>query len=148
MLRFNVKKGDVIVLLSLLLMEYQIEQVTIRNDNGTQFIATVVRNSLQYKGVKQEFTHVAPPQENAYIEALHSNVQRKVFERFEFESVYHAQLILQRYYDWYNNHRKHGDLGKISPEQILREQAHISGPYKTEKRTNFVSKFKPNLSKN
>lgn len=78
MLRFNIKKGDVIVLLSLLLMEYQIEQVTIRNDNGAQFIATVVRNFLKDKGVIQEFTHVATPEENAYIEALHSNVQREV----------------------------------------------------------------------
>jgi len=56
MLRFNIKKGDVIVLLSLLLMEYQIEQVTIRNDNGAQFIATVVRNFLKDKGINQEFT--------------------------------------------------------------------------------------------
>lgn len=148
MLRFNIKKGDVIVLLSLLLMEHQIEQVTIRNDNGAQFIATVVRNFLKDKGVNQEFTHVATPQENAYIEALHSNVQREVIERFEFESVYHAQLILQRYYDWYNKHRKHGSLGKKSPERFLREQALTSGPYKTEKNNNFVSNFKPNLSKN
>lgn len=148
MLRFNIKKGDVIVLLLLLLMEYQIEQVTIRNDNGAQFIATVVRNFLKDKGVNQEFTHVATPQENAYIEALHSNVQREVIERFDFESVYHAQLILQRYYDWYNNHQKHGSLGKKSPERFLREQAPTCGPYKTEKNINFVPNFKPNLSKN
>ena len=43
MLRFNIKKGDVIILLSLLLMEYKIEGITLRNDNGSQLIATVVR---------------------------------------------------------------------------------------------------------
>ena len=74
MLRFNIKKGDVIVLLSLLLMEYRIENLTIRNDNGSQFIAGVVIQFLKDKGVNQEFTHVATPAENAYIEALHSNV--------------------------------------------------------------------------
>lgn len=71
MLRFNIKKGDVIVLLSLLLMEYKIEQETIRNDNGAQFIAQAVRQFLQENGVQQEFTLVATPEENAYIEALH-----------------------------------------------------------------------------
>jgi putative transposase len=122
--------------------------VTIRNDNGAQFIAHAVRQFLQEKGVQQEFTHVATPEENAYIEALHSNVQREVIERFEFESVYHAQMIFQRYYDWYNHHRKHGALGRKSPEQFLREQALLSGPYKTEKRNDFVSNFNPFLSKN
>ena len=148
MLRFNIKKGDVIILLSLLLMEYKIEGITLRNDNGSQFIAGVVRQFLKEKGVNQEFTHVATPEENAYIEALHSNVQREVVERFEFESIYHAQMIFNRYYDWYNNHRKHGALGRKSPEQYLRENDLISGPYKTEKISDIVSNFNPILSKN
>jgi len=147
MLRFNIK-GDVIVLLSLLLMEYKIEGITLRNDNGSQFIAGVVRQFLKDKGVSQEFMHVATPEENAYIEALHSNVQREVVERFEFESIYHAQMIFNRYYDWYNNHRKHGTLGRKSPEQYLREKNLISGPYKTEKKSDIVSNFNPILSKN
>ena len=148
MLRFNIKKGDVIILLSLLLMEYKIEGITIRNDNGSQFIAHVVRQFLKDKGVNQEFTHVATPEENAYIEALHSNIQREVVERFEFESIFHAQMIFNRYYDWYNNHRKHGALGRKSPEQYLRENDLISRPYKTEKITEIVSNFNPILSKN
>jgi transposase InsO family protein len=115
MLRFNIKKGDVIVMLSMMLMEYRIVNITIRNDNGSQFIAGVVRQFLKDKGVNQEFTHVATPEENAYIEALHSNVQREVIERYEFESIYHAQMIFNRYYEWYNNHRKHGSLGRKSP---------------------------------
>jgi transposase InsO family protein len=94
MLRFNIKKGDVIVLLSLLLMEYKIEGITLRNDNGSQFIAGLVRQFLKDKDVNQEFTHVATPEKNAYIQALHSNVQHEVVERFEFESIYHAQMIL------------------------------------------------------
>lgn len=148
MLRFNIKKGDVIVLLSLLLMEYKIQGLTIRNDNGSQFIAGVVRQFLKDKGVNQEFTHVATPEENAYIEALHSNIQREVIERFEFESIYHAQMIFQRYYNWYNKDRKHGSLGRKSPDQYLEAYDNISGPYKTEKITEIVSNLKPNLSKN
>jgi transposase InsO family protein len=43
MLRFNIKKGDVMMLLSILLLEYKIEGITLRNDNGSPFIANVVR---------------------------------------------------------------------------------------------------------
>jgi putative transposase len=71
--------------------------MTIRNDNGSQFIANIVRQYLKEKGILQEFTHVATPEENAYIEALYSNVQREVIERFEFDSIYHAQLVFNRY---------------------------------------------------
>jgi transposase InsO family protein len=148
MLRFNIKKGDVVVLLSLLLMEYKIEGITLRNDNGSQFIAGVVRQFLKEKGVNQEFTHVATPQENAYIEALHSNVQREVVERYEFDSIYHAQMIFNRYYDWYNNNRKHGSLGRKSPEKFLRENELKSKSYKNQKTTDIVSNFNPILSKN
>jgi transposase InsO family protein len=148
MLRFNIRKGDVIVLLSLLLSQYNIKEITLRNDNGSQFIATVVRQFLKANGVNQEFTHVATPDENAYIEALHSNVQREVVERFEFESIYHAQMIFQRYYEWYNTKRKHGALGRKSPEQYLQAYENISGPYKTEKKSEIVSNFNAVLSKN
>jgi transposase InsO family protein len=67
---------------------------------------------LKEKGVNKEFTHVASPEENVYIEALHSNIQREIVERFEFESVYHAQMIFNRYYEWYNYHRKHRPLDR------------------------------------
>ena len=39
-----------------------------------------------------------PRQDNADIEALHSNLQREVIDRFEFDSLYHAQMIIERYY--------------------------------------------------
>lgn len=133
MLRYNIKKRYVVILLSLLLIGYKVENITLMNDNGSQFIAGVVRQFLKDKGVNQEFTYVATPAENACIEALHSNVQSEVVERFEFESIYHAQMIFNRYYDWYNNHRKHGALGRKPPKQYLRENDLISGYYKTEK---------------
>jgi putative transposase len=91
MLRPSIKKGDVLVMLSLMLMEYKTEGMSLRNDNGSQFIAGVVRAFLKEKGILQEFSHVATPEDNAYIEALHSNLQREVIDRFEFDSIYHAQ---------------------------------------------------------
>ena len=146
-LRFNIRKGDVVMLLSVMLQTYKIENLTLRNDNGAQFIAGVVRQFLKEKGVNQEFTHVATPEENAYIEALHSNLQREVVERYEFESIYHAQMVIHRYYEWYNQHRKHGALGRKSPEQFLQAYAEKSDPMGNQKITEIVSNCKPDLSK-
>lgn len=120
MLRFTIKREYLVVLLSLLLMEYKIENITIRNANGAQFIAGVVRKFLKDKWVYQEFTYVATPEENAYIEAIHSTIQGEIVERFELEFNYHAHIIYQHYYDWYNHHHKHGALEIKSAEQYLR----------------------------
>jgi putative transposase len=102
MMRQSIKKGDVLVMLSLMLLEYKAEAMTLRNDNGSQFIANTVRQYLKDKGIYQEFSHVATPEDNAYIETLHSNIQREVIDRFEFDSIYHAQLVIDRYYKWCN----------------------------------------------
>jgi putative transposase len=93
----------------------------------------VVREYLKEKNVTQEFTHVATPEENAYIEALHSTIQREVMERFEYESLYHAQMIFCRYYEWYNTVREHGSLGRKTPESVW-EGTTVPLPYKTTNR--------------
>ena len=118
-LRHSIKKGDVLVMLSLMLLEYKAEGITLRNDNGSQFIAIAVRQYLKEKGVYQEFSHVATPEDNAYIEALHSILQREVIDRFEFESIYHAQMVIDRYYKWYNEKRRHGSLKGQTPRNRM-----------------------------
>lgn len=117
MLRYSIRKGDVLLLLSLLLLEYRPQGMTLRSDNGSQFIASAVRQYLKAKGVYQEFCRVATPEDNSYIEALHSSVQREVMDRFEFESLHHAQQVISRYYRWYNEKRRHWALNKKTPEQ-------------------------------
>ena len=121
MLKASIKKGDVLVMLSLMLMEYKTEGMSLRNDNGSQFIATAVRQFLKEKGISQEFSHVATPEDNAYIEALHSNLQREVIDRFEFDSIYHAQMIINRYYKWYNEKRRHGSLNGKTPQSVYNQ---------------------------
>ena len=136
MLRQRIRKGDVLLMLSLMLLEYKTEGMSLRNDNGSQFIAKVVREYLKDKGILQEFSHVATPQDNAYIEALHSNLQREVIDRFEFESIYHAQLVIDRYYKWYNEKRRHWSLNGQAPETVWKNYNPI--PFENEKRLNYL----------
>jgi len=136
LLRSHIRKGDVLLLLSLLLLEYKAEGMSIRNDNGSQFIAQAVREYLKEKGVYQEFSHVATPEDNAYIEAFHSNLQREVIDRYEFDSIYHAQMILDRYYEWYNGKRRHGSLNRQTPNHVFKNINPV--PFENEKLLNYL----------
>lgn len=116
-LQAGIRKMDVINLFRQINLTYGIKGVTVRNDNGSQFIANDVREFLKTAEAKQEFTHIATPQENSYIEAFHSIVQKEVIEKKEFMSFYEAKITFQNHLIWYNNTRKHGMLGRITPKQ-------------------------------
>jgi len=93
----SVRKMDVINIFRWLHLRYNLKGVMIRNDNGSQFIANPVREFLVMLEAKQEFTHVATPEENSYIEAFHSILQRELIDRFEFSSYYEAKIHLEQY---------------------------------------------------
>lgn len=113
----SVKQNDVIAMMRWLDLRYGLKGVIIRNDNGSQFIAGRVREALQALEAKQEFTHVATPEENAYIEAFHSIQQSELMDRFTFSSFYDAKQHIEKYMCWYNHKRKHGAIGMITPMQ-------------------------------
>jgi putative transposase len=113
----SIRKIDVINLFRWLHQCYNLKGVIIRNDNGSQFLANQVRQFLTQLEAQQEFTHVATPEENSYIEAFHSIVQRELIERFEFSSFYDAKQHIEKYMEWYNFLRKHRAIGKIPPHQ-------------------------------
>lgn len=116
-LQKSIRKIDVINLFREINLEHGIKGVNIRNDNGSQFIANDVRQFLRAAEANQEFTHVATPEENAYIEAYHSILETEVVQRFEFDGFYEAKLTIAAYVDFYNNRRIHGGIGYITPQQ-------------------------------
>jgi len=116
-LQRSIRQTDVVALMRNLNLRFGLKGVIIRNDNGSQFIAHKVRQLLQDLEARQEFTHVATPEENAYIEAFHSIQQRELIDRFNFSSYYEAKQHVEKYMLWYNNVRRHGLLGGITPRQ-------------------------------
>jgi len=117
MFQRSIKQTDVIGLMRSLDLRFGLKGVIIRNDNGSQFIAHKVRQTLQALEAQQEFTHVATPEENAYIEAFHSIQQRELMDRFNFSSYYEAKQHIEKYMYWYNHVRRHGALNWITPMQ-------------------------------
>ena len=120
-LQKSIKQMDVIRLLRKLDLEHSLKGVNVRNDNGSQFIAHKVRFFLRSTEANQEFTHIATPEENAYIEAYHSIFETEVVQRFEFSSYYEAGLTISAYVEFYNNRRLHGGFGYKTPQKIWNE---------------------------
>ncbi|WP_052273494.1 DDE-type integrase/transposase/recombinase [Flavihumibacter solisilvae] len=121
LLWWRMRKHQVNWLLSQILAKHRVEGITLRKDNGSQFIAHLIREFLQEQGINQEFTRVATPEENAFIEAYHSLLERSVEQRYEFESIYEAGLALNRWKKFYNEQRLHGSLGNKTPMQVWDE---------------------------
>lgn len=111
----SIRQQDVIALMRWLDLRFGLKGVIIRNDNGSQFIAHKVREVLQSLEAEQEFTHVATPEENAYIEAFHSIEQKELIDRHSFLSYYDAKQHIEKYMHWYNFKRKHGAIGFMTP---------------------------------
>jgi transposase InsO family protein len=118
LLWWRIRKEQVKWLLNRIIEKHPVKGITIRNDNGSQFFAQLVRDYLKEMQVDQEFTHVATPEENSFIEAYHSIVERTIERRYEFESIYDAALVMNRWKKHYNEQRLHGSLGDKSPQQI------------------------------
>ena len=71
--------------------------------------------------MNQEFSHISTPEDNAYIEAFHSILERELTSRYEFDSTFHAEMKIAQYMFTYNNIRKHGSIGLRTPQQAWNE---------------------------
>ncbi len=122
--KYSIKKNDVKVLIDKLVLNHlqhydlvnQNIIVTIRSDNGSQFISRMVREYLRDNFIIQEFTRPATPQQNGHIESFHSIISRLVSEKYEFEGLKHLNQILEAFFDFYNNRRIHSGISYLTPE--------------------------------
>jgi hypothetical protein len=80
--------------------------------------AHVVREYLQDQDVEQEFIHVATPEENCFIEAYHSILEKQLLETVEFQNIEEATQVFNRWKIFYNERSRHGSLGQRPPRQF------------------------------
>lgn len=123
-LRWSMKHTDVILCLHGALKGYSTESITLRTDNGSQFIAHGLQKYLSKQEITHEFTHVATPEENSYVESLFSCVEREVIQAYRFDGIYHARDVFERYFDHHNIKRRRHSLGRKSPLQYWNSAFH------------------------
>jgi len=87
----------------------------IRSDNGPEFTAAAVREWLGRLGVETLFIEPGSPWENGYIESFHGKLRDELLEREVFDTVWEAQVLVERWRHAYNTVRPHSALGYRAP---------------------------------
>lgn len=116
----SIKSQNVIELFEDIIQKYPMpEKFIVRNDNGSQFEASIVQDFLKSKSITQEFTKPATPEQNAHIESYHSIMESAVCQRFEFENLEDFKDTMNRWRNFYNFERIHGGIKYQSPKNFL-----------------------------
>lgn len=117
---YSIKATDVVDMFERIFKTYPVcKNFIVRNDNGSQFEAVIVQDYLRKKGVVQQFTWPATPEQNAHIESYHSIMESAVCQRFEFEDLTNFKNTMNRWKKFYNFDRIHGALNFKSPKKFL-----------------------------
>ena len=87
----------------------------IRSDNGSEFIAKRVRAWLGKQQVKTLYIEPGSPWENGYIESFNGKLRDELLEREIFDTLFEAQVLIERWRIDYNTIRPHSSLGYRPP---------------------------------
>jgi transposase InsO family protein len=120
LLQWSIKKEDVVALFhDIQLTMPTVSKITVRSDNGSQFVSHLVREHFKTQGIEHEFTRPATPEQNAHIESYHSIVESVICRQYTFTDLRHANNVLTRWVLFYNHERIHSGVGYTSPAEYL-----------------------------
>jgi transposase InsO family protein len=120
LLQWSIKKADVVALFEDIQRSLPtVTRITVRSDNGSQFVSHMVRDHFATQGIEHEFTRPATPEQNAHIESYHSIVESAICRQYTFTDLHHANAVLGRWVQFYNHERIHSGVGYTSPAEFL-----------------------------
>lgn len=108
---------EVVAVLKRLFQEHG-EPEYIRSDNGSEFVARVVREGLEEAGVKTLFIAPGSPWENGFSESFNSRFRDDFLDRELFRDVREAGVLAEGFREDYNLERPHMSLGYLTPAEF------------------------------
>ena len=87
----------------------------IRSDNGTEFTSRAVREWLSNLGVRTLFIEPGSPWENGYCESFNAKLRDELLNGEIFDTLWEAQVLVERWRPEYNHVRPHSALGYRPP---------------------------------
>ena len=91
-------------------------------DHGTEFTSKALDEWAYRRGVALDFIRPGKPVENAFIESFNGRLRDECLNVYSFESIAHAQAVINAWRDDYNHHRPHGALGHLTPSEYAEQR--------------------------
>ncbi|MDR7097593.1 IS3 family transposase, partial [Hydrogenophaga laconesensis] len=97
------------------LVEVRGAPLSIRLDNGPEFIANALAQWAQSKGIALNHIQPGKPTQNAYVERFNKTYRTEVLDCYVFDSLKEVRDMTADWLHRYNHHRPHEALGRIPP---------------------------------
>lgn len=114
-LRASMTERDIEIVLQRAHEKYPDKKPRIISDNGTQYISRDFQNYMKEVGLEHTRTSVAYPQSNGKIERFHRSLEQECLRTCSFLTYVDACEQIEKYVDFYNNHRLHSALHYLRP---------------------------------
>ncbi|WMT50861.1 MAG: integrase core domain-containing protein [Ferroplasma sp.] len=95
------------------------ENITLRTDNGPQYISREFNNYLKTMGINHEYIERETPEENGDIESFHNSKKTDYIWINEINNFNDGKEIIENAFHDYNSIRPHSTLDYYSPLQFL-----------------------------
>jgi len=95
----------------------QIEILSLFNDRGAQMKAKPIMRMLAELGISQKFSRPQTPNDNPFVESLFATTKGAPEYPGEFCDDIEGYAYFAPYFDYYNNVRRHGEIGYVTPAQ-------------------------------
>ena len=86
-----------------------------RSDNGSEFIAKVIREYLKTTGVQTLYIEPGAPWQNGYCESFNSRFRDEFLNQELFADLKEAEVLSAWWRNQYNHHRPHSALKYQTP---------------------------------
>lgn len=95
--------------------------MTIRVDNGPEFISKEFREWCGGKGITIQYTQPGRPMQNGYIERFNRTFRENILDAYLFEDIQQVQILAEEWMEDYNYKRPHEALKGQTPIQYKQE---------------------------
>jgi transposase InsO family protein len=116
----SLRSQDVILTLSRLMRLYG-KPAYVRSDNGAEFTAAKVMRWLRDNAIGPAFIAPGSPWQNGFVESFNGKLRDELLNREWFRSRVEAQVLIERWKQFYNEQRPHSAHGYRPPAHVRRD---------------------------
>ena len=99
------------------------QRVVHHSDHGCQYTSYAFGKRCREMNVMPSMGSIGDAYDNAMAESLFATLERELLDRRRFKTHAEAKLAVFEWIEgWYNPHRRHSSLGRISPTNYERRQ--------------------------